>query len=974
MAFAAFSTHREARLTLDAAYHGSTIAITLPSQSYSTFASRQAASREVVLEQTAGEDNVTFAKRHLATEASLYFRRAGRYPRAFLWRLLDDRSVLELQSVDLYQNHAIRNQDRKEALITLALRFPNPIQPFGVAFADPDESDALVAYVLTTAGDLYTLFLQKEFFIRSAATELNISEWCKIYSPSSFGFRYPYRLYACGIQEVWISLHEGSFLQLSRKNGEDGWRETFYSEGGWGSSFRGLIPWRGNSTTRWGNIDLDPSAIVSIAESSDGMHLFTVCLNHTLKSWNRRTGKAGIHMDLLGDDINESTNTSQYLIGAAQPQLMQVVDQSGPNGELYYVVVYSPKRHQFKIWAILDADNAENGIRELQSEVELVPPIEDLMNTSIWSLEEFVVKAGLRWQDAQLWVRVRAGTNCVTYRVLLGDIRDTRLIQKQWSTGWTQVDPGGHNNEAYQNHLNFLGDPILMEDEMQYASSVEKWLDFLFFPGRFSTSTLEAALSIFIKGLGGCISPGTASAKGTLKQRIWTAIMSRADATSDLQNCAHPNKHEPSCISHWRMYYGIVRDLQKRRCEILSLAYDDVDEICWLALSDHVSPIRCCSELETMTLNAGIVIDLTETQITSITTLPLQDLNSVVSTKLLYTSRHLRKGLPESLHYHLWKLVNAEVIQAQTQPLPGRMEDFEERLGLITLLSDDEFDKMAELLDDIGGFSSLTNDIFISIFEKLTEDQKGHHESRDITRYGSRALIRGAQETLDQNINVLLDLLVLVLVLYTEVEPEQFSAGFAPVDLYQLIMTYLQEHLVLHWLACTSHHRSDAGASLKSGGSSIASSELPLKGHFTTSNTTVLENVFIGDWSEMLFPSGTLSSLITYWCRAWTFGAPLREQYDAITCHVMGKLIKHRKYDLAMDFSRFLSQTSWAIYLRGRLSMALGDLDSSAICLKKVAHGVCKFISYSAFVLRLIYLSLQRQSFLISGKTTLQHY
>ena len=942
MDVAAPNTHREARLTLDPAYPGSTIAIVLPSQAHSAFASRRAASREIISEQVIGEDEIAFAKRHLASEASLYFRKANKYPRAFLWRLLEDRSVLEVQSVDLYQNYSPKNQDRKEALLTLALRFSHSIQPFGIAFADYDESDTLVAFVLTTAGELYTLLLQKEFFIRPAATELNISEWCRIYSPSSFGFRYPYRLYACGIHEVWISLHEGSFLQLSRKSGDDGWRETFYTEGGWSSSFRGLIPWKGSSTTRWGNIDLEPSAIVSMEESPDDLHLFTVCLNHTLKSWNRRTGKVGIHMDLLGDDIAEPTTTPQYLIGAAQPSLLQIVDQSGPNGELYYVVTYSPKRHQFKIWAILDADNIEHGVTDLQSEFEMIPPMEDLMNTSIWSLEEFVLKAGSRWRDMQLWIRVRAGTNCVTYKIDLGDIRDIQLLKNQWLNNWTVVDSGGHSTEAYQNHLNSLGDPMLMKNEMQYTSDVEKWLDFLFFPGRFSASTLEAALSVFKRGLENHDRTGTESSKGTLRQRIWTAITSSMIANSHKDDHVAYNHNEFDCTSHWRMYYGIVRDLQKRRSEVLTLAYDPVDDICWLALSDHVSPIRTCSDIEIMTLNAGIVIDLTEAQLSSTVTLPLQDPDYTIPTKLLYVSRELRKGFPETLQYDLWKLVNAEVIQTQSQPLPGRLENFEERLGLIASLSDDEFDRMAELLDDIGGFSSLSNDMFITIVGKLTEGQRGRHDSRDITRYGSRALIRGTQETLNQNIHILLDLLVLTLVLYTEVEPEQLSSNFAPVDIYQLIMASLQEHLVLHWLACTEHHQSDAMPASKSAELGMAPPNPSPNLVPITSNLTVLENIFIGDWSNMLFPTESMSSLITYWCRAWTFGASIREQYDAITCHVMGKLLKHRKYDLAIDFSRFLSQTPWAIYLRGRLGIRLGDYASSAVRLKKVAHGVCE--------------------------------
>lgn len=211
--------YRETRLNLDPPYAGSTIGITLPPHSTSAFLSRPKGKRIVVEEGNTSSDEISFARRHLAAnDASIFFRRKHPYPRTFLWRILDDRKVLELRSVDL----SVDRYHKGEAILTLLLSFPNAIRPFGVALAEREDRDALNVFVLTTANELYTLDLHKDFFIRPAATEIDVDVWCKTCIPSAFSFRYPYRIVATGALELLVSLHDGGLLRLNRTAAADG--------------------------------------------------------------------------------------------------------------------------------------------------------------------------------------------------------------------------------------------------------------------------------------------------------------------------------------------------------------------------------------------------------------------------------------------------------------------------------------------------------------------------------------------------------------------------------------------------------------------------------------------------------------------------------------------------------------------------------------------------------------------------------
>ena len=248
--------YQETRLNLDPAFSTSTLDILIPAHDAATFGSRISPKRRRLNAPTVNYDEATFQKLHLASEASIHFRptsegaKKSASPRAILWRILEERIVLELQGVDLWQD----DTQSSEPLLTLRINFPSQIRPNSVCFAErkgEGTASSAVAFVLTTSGDLFTLDLRRELFVKPDIALEGPQSWCERSSPAPLSNRNPFKLFATSAVDLWASLGDGSLVRLERRLGSDGakWRETYYSEGGWKASMRGLIAWKGNVTT-----------------------------------------------------------------------------------------------------------------------------------------------------------------------------------------------------------------------------------------------------------------------------------------------------------------------------------------------------------------------------------------------------------------------------------------------------------------------------------------------------------------------------------------------------------------------------------------------------------------------------------------------------------------------------------------------------------------------------------------------------
>lgn len=941
--------YRETRLNLEPADARSTVVVNLPASSSSSVLSRSTAKRIIFEESPIGLEERDFAKRHLACEASVFFRHKGHYPRCFLWRVLDERKVLELQSVDLTQDA----NTKSEAILTIRLQFSSAIRPFGIAFADREGKDALNVFVLTTANDLYTIILHKDVFTKHSATEGDVSEWCKAYAPTAFSFRYPYRLFATNPDEIFLSLHDGGLLKMTKKAGEDGskWQESFFAEGGWALTLRNFVPRsliRGNSV-RFQGMDLETSAVAAVAISPDKLHIYTVCMDHTLKAWNQSTGRIDLEVDLLWEE-RDPKEPVQYTISASQKALMQIVEvDMAPAGDLYYVITYSPKRHQFMFWAIRDADRPMSGLRDAQPEFMYTLPLDELMGNTAWTLEEFYLKPGVGWSNSTLWIRARSGPSSKVFSLTfdaLGGTEGPEELKRAWNDDWVTVDAGSLTTEALKCSSDFPLDPGALDASQIVSSSSEQWQSFLFYPGRFTIPTLEAALSIYEKGSS---SPrkrtrlDDSASKAPLKQRLTAAISHKLqDQREGIDQLDHAHFEEET-THQWQIFHGLVRDLHKRRSDVLSLSFDFETGLPWLLSADFASIIRRCSEVETLELSSNVLTTLAEEEEHPACFDDVLAESYFDVAALMRLARTFRRTLPKGVQASLRTAVAAEAVQEPVQSPSARIEALDARCDLCAQVPDEDYQRLVDSAQDFGGFRLIRKQVFNLALLRLNEKSRGHQQKTEITRYGAKMLIRGAQETLQEGSEALLDLIALAVFLTLEVDEADLSEDFDGAAIFVALLSKLREFSLLSWLASTTRQEKLRQRAKDSSGNAHLMKLDDEQSLRKDSNITMtlLESLFIGDWSTMPFPERLpLPALMTYWIRAWTFGTQLDAQYDAIACHVMGNLLKQGNLELADDFLPYIPNTPWATYLKGRLYLAQGDYDLAAVHLKKAAFGL----------------------------------
>lgn len=895
-------------------------------------------------DEISGLDEENYAKRHLASEASVFFRRKSRSPRSFLWRVLDDRQLLEIQCVDLVQEQ----KHAQESLLTFTITFPAAIVPCGAAFADPDEHDALEVFVLTTANELYTFSLRRDLLTREKPpADFESSACFKKHQSTALSFRHPYRLVALSAHELLISLHDGGLMRLDRNTGDNGshWRETFFSEGGWGTSLRGLISFRQHNTVQYGNLSLEPGSAAAIAASPDGGHVWTVSLDHTLKAWNTRTGKVGAQIDLHGERQSDSQKQqSQYLMSATQGILLRVVTAQGQSDALakmdgstpYFLVTRSPKDHQFKFWAVINADSPEGGLQDMLPGEKLIPPFDELMNSNIWHLEEFFIKLGSGSTNTQIWLRARSGTFCNTFHLAF-DMDDRGSVAEAWQDDWTVVNPGPQTPEKLRDCADYPGDLDAQTMSAGPVTPTERWLRFLLYPSRFTTASLETALHIYKKGRG--LRSPISSNETPLQERLVTAISSKIVMRRLPGDEPDFTRYQQDIQAQWIVYYGLVKHLHQRRGESVGLAYDEEEELAWSILADCVCPIRKSTDLELLLHNQSLLE--TETSISETVSAQVHPTDeSVYVAQILKAAGAFRRSFPDSFNAAFLTLVASDALLDSNEDLGTRLQALYDRCGIASEVADEDFENLTRTMEDMGGLGSLDNDGVLAVIEHLQEKQQGGDGHLKLTRYGDKVNIGGVQEMLRLGQGVLLDLLVLVVFMAADLEPEELSPTFYAGQLYDILLSRIRQHELLTWLA--SHireepriHRRRTSVQAEEARAAAAIPPSPIA-------LTLYESNFIGDWHSSMPEGFAMPELLTHWILNWTYGMDLYQSWDGITTHILANLIKHEDYELATDFLRFVPEDSWAAYLKGRLSLATGNYALAAQDFKLAAEELAQ--------------------------------
>ena len=920
----ALCLYNETRTDIETCIPYSVAEVHLPS---TTAFSRSSRVQHRILNGLPGcRDEETFNTRFIARSGSIYFRNSRSYPRSFIWRSLEDDHVLELRSADLNKT----DHDSREAIVVLRLVFPVVFKYDCIALADVSSQDILHVFVLTKSNDLYTFTIPLEFFCRVKSSEEDVGKWLKIFKPASFTLSSPHRLFACSPLELVITLGDGRLMRLTRKVGDDGssWTERTIGDGNWGSSLRGLIPWQGSNTVRYDGTLLDQTTTLTVASSPDGKHLLTVCLNHSLKAWNKKKGKLSFTRDLQ-NKRRESQETLRFMLNPHSSAFLQVFEAPGAkDGDEYYITTFSPHDAGiFKFWAIRDADHSDVGVRDLFPDDTFRVPEPD--DGALWSLADFKIKCVKGGHGMEIWVLLRLNRRYRLYHRKF----DLFNLPQDWSHDWSILKVGATSKEPT--------DDLPKVSDAGNGDTVEKWLDFIFFPGRLPEHVLETALSIYSQ-------PRKIQQPGNLNLPLKARIASCVGSQIRLQKNEEGNvdfaRFRGDIHEEWRNFWSCIDDLDQSRWGLLSLGYDEHTDIPWIVFADGCAIVRESSQIELLVQNSSDdLLDhndiLGQPSIEDRPTRPIPATPDEMAI-VIEAAAQFRASFSPSLASSSYNAIKSELWQESSYSALERIQAFHSRCDFAEI-EDRQYNDLTSALGDLGSSGGLSTTVFETITSKLPRAMSMNPSELRSTKFGRKILVKGTQEMIALHTRILTDLLLLTVFVHMEVNPaDMLMRRFDGVQVYVHLLDKLKPYQMMQWLA--SNVRQEP-KSLEDAGDTPTSAESPPP---TVRISTVLDNLFAADPRPQSYIHQSQSAAFTYniedllqWIQG---GNDSSISLDQVLIHIQCNLLKCKNVELASSFLQFQPLTAWSVYVKGRLHLLRREFTEAAICFKQAAYKLCK--------------------------------
>ncbi|EDN06874.1 conserved hypothetical protein [Histoplasma mississippiense (nom. inval.)] len=812
------------------------------------------------------KDEDTFVKRYLASQGAVYFRQRKTYPRSFLWRVVggsddgDDR-FLEIKSVDLTKGasestttgtatSATNNSNSNnhphphhEANLLLRLEFPEKIVPHGVALADSEDHEVLSLFVVTRDRHLYTISLRQEFFRRVAAIDENVPDWCK--------------------------------LSYERSN----WSAITFDEKPWGSSLRGLVKWNGHQQIRYDGRVLDPNTSNAIATTSDHAFVFVVGLNHTLKIWNLASHKLAASRDLLNRPVQQQ-DAAPATLNPSESAFIRVFNAERViEGETYYAVTYSPLDDgQFKFWAVKGGLGSQLEVQDLFPDSKLKPVDPDPSGSVFWNIADFQIKSMEEGRHMVLWVLWR-NNNLYQVYSLHFNLDD---LESAWRRNWTGMALETSSDEPPPSFL--LSD---------IADPAEKWLEYLFCPGRYSREILATSLAIYQDAMKIKPTPRNNKKFTPLQQQLYSTISESVTLRKFSEAGVDYTKYRRETDTKWRQFWQIADDLNRKRNEAISLSYDAFTDIPWLLFSDG----NLDKELRDSDLAAALIA----------------------------AAASFRKKFTPELSHACATALNAELFTEPSLSAAQRIAAFHAQSKFAELITDDMFDSMFASVEIAIGFKKLSTELFLSIIDTMPLGFPGKDSELLSTDFGRM---------------VLYDLLLLTVFVETELTQED-GVLFDGVDLFVTLIEMLKEYEMMIWLGSNVrpwHGNPPHGRTSNAMSPTVPEGTGADKGEPRLS--TILEDLF----ACHIKPRPTFGVPQTF-----TLTQQIRDVVSWITrqgevsfpnvlVFIQCDLLASGNIDLASDFLRFQPNTAWSTYVKGRLYVAKSEFDSATIYFQKAAY------------------------------------
>ncbi|KAI0172304.1 nucleoporin Nup120/160-domain-containing protein [Hypoxylon sp. FL1284] len=877
---AASYIYQETRLTLEPSSSSYIVDIELPSASSQGRIQRQA---NRATKPTAKNEAAR------ATTSAIYYRKHHNFPKGFLWRVLENDTILSIRTADIH-----KPQKASDANLILNFHFPHHIIPTCVALSDASDHDALSVFVLTTSGHLYSLFLRPDSFRKRSFAETGLGDACKVYQPNAFrGFKRPYRLVVVNNDQLVATLSDGGHIRFDRDGPHAPWRETFYNAKGW---LRSLLGGRG---------DLDIKAAAAAVQTNLGLNnasfLFTVCLDHHLRIWNFNNGQILGAIDLLNAARNPQ-ETGKWQLDASQTNLIRIVgDVEGKR----LCVTYSPiGAGEFKFWRLQCDDDNSVDVNDLFPEEQFtpIPPL----GSDVWTLADFSVGERSGSRGYVMWLLWK---NNMAYRV-----QELTFLEDELPDAWD-----GRWQSVFSD-TSFPTAPVSSPSDS--TDPTENWLQQIFYPGRFPKVTIEAALSAFEGAIGKRGDVSSHSSQG-LAESICSAIASTSSLSKTSSGEMDHEHFRTASEAQWRKFYRILLELDKPRGEALALAYEPESGMPWVVCADSVSAIRECSALERICRNPNMAFD------------ELRDVPTLVSTGLNFVD-----GLSDSMMQICHSVLCADMYDETPKTYEERIQFFSDKAGFWRQISDEDCAQVTEAFGP--NFNLITTVLYDTLCGLFNETWNPQHSTElPLTEFGRKIIVKALQDVAELQWQICMSQIIMLVHMEFEFDrPEDALHHTVEVGVvFNNLLVILKRLELLRWLANTQLStplpKADKLNSSFSGSPAAPKRQAEEYKVLTALEANVGHLLGLPDADSISFVgmSSIITSIVVDLCA-------VRSDIELLPHYFQCGLLVRDRADLAVELTRFCNQNPFSAYVQGRVHLALKDFATAATYFKKAAYGM----------------------------------
>lgn len=593
---------------------------------------------------------------------------------------------------------------------------------------------------------------------------------------------------------------------------------------------------------------------------------------------------------------------------------------------MFYLASFSSATTgKFKFWvALRDTEGQFENLVDLYPSYEFCadPPTAN----SVWIISEFRITPVSANDPAlfNLWVLWKSNT---TFRVQNLQFNMTD-IPPSWGK-WTTATP-----DSLHVHSGRTPSEVTSEDLTDY------WLDWIFFPGRFTDEVLRTALRVHENAYADHLDDGLDS----VQTKVARSIPGMVELKKNPDGSPNYNSYTYEVGLQWLRYCRLCTELDKQRSEALSLVADPVSGFVWTVNADGITALREATESEILVHNygthAGNLALLSERSPKRLGA-ALEGVMLSDALLLVQAASDLKNDLTDRAYDNCRYRLQREVLE-------DAMYSFEDRMWSLYsnciegALSDFAFEKIENALEAMSDPRAAFLSIIDSLFHSNT-----HSGQTKLTMFGGSVLIAGSQEVVTINYNLLFNLVFLLVLVAV---PEDSRPRIAqPEQLYARLLDYVREYEILSWVSRTPlsipDRRLSAEEELAKGlaGLRMDPGAIAVTARRKGSVLSLLLGENYGPPPPGPGRSGSLA--VSVCVRQFLAGLELAGGTGNGIVEVASRLLGIEAVGAAVEFSRFLPTTAWGRYVKGRIQLKDGSLEAAALGFRKAVYGLCMFSS-----------------------------